>query len=90
MNTDEALAQLGAWQRAGRYPTLDGDIEFGGPLWRATLTLDINECSEDMAQGKGATIPEAVQDLLDELKTKTGENIVIRRFVRYQLGETEE
>lgn len=31
-----------------------------------------------------------VQDLLDELKTKTGENIIIRRFVRYQLGETEE
>jgi len=31
-----------------------------------------------------------VQDLLDDLKTKTGENIVIRRFVRYQLGEAEE
>jgi len=30
-----------------------------------------------------------VQDLLNELIAKTGENIVIRRFVRFQLGETE-
>ncbi len=28
-----------------------------------------------------------VNDLLNELMAKTGENIVIRRFVRYQLGE---
>lgn len=28
-----------------------------------------------------------VQDLLNELMAKTGENIVIRRFARYQLGE---
>ncbi|RLC27882.1 MAG: translation elongation factor Ts [Deltaproteobacteria bacterium] len=28
-----------------------------------------------------------VQDLLNELMAKTGEHIVIRRFVRYQLGE---
>ena len=28
-----------------------------------------------------------VQDLLNELIAKTGENIVIRRFVRFQLGE---
>ncbi len=28
-----------------------------------------------------------IQDLLNELIAKTGENIVIRRFVRYQLGE---
>jgi elongation factor Ts len=28
-----------------------------------------------------------VQDLLNELIAKTGENIVIRRFTRYQLGE---
>jgi elongation factor Ts len=28
-----------------------------------------------------------VQDLLNEMMAKTGENIVIRRFVRYQLGE---
>ncbi len=28
-----------------------------------------------------------VQDLLNELIAKTGENITIRRFVRYQLGE---
>ncbi len=28
-----------------------------------------------------------VQDLLNELIAKTGENIIIRRFVRYQLGE---
>jgi len=27
-----------------------------------------------------------VQDLLNELIAKTGENIVIRRFTRYQLG----
>jgi len=30
-----------------------------------------------------------VQDLLNELIAKTGENIVIRRFVRFQLGESE-
>lgn len=30
-----------------------------------------------------------VQDLMNELIAKTGENIVIRRFVRFQLGETE-
>jgi len=30
-----------------------------------------------------------VQDLLNELIAKTGENIVIRRFVRFQLGEAE-
>ena len=28
-----------------------------------------------------------VQDLLNEIMAKTGENIIIRRFVRYQLGE---
>jgi len=28
-----------------------------------------------------------VQDLLNELIAKTGENIIIRRFVRFQLGE---
>jgi elongation factor Ts len=31
-----------------------------------------------------------VQDLLNELMAKTGENIVIRRFARYQLGEADE
>lgn len=31
-----------------------------------------------------------VQDLLNELMAKTGENIIIRRFVRYQLGEVSE
>jgi len=30
-----------------------------------------------------------VQDLLNELIAKTGENIIIRRFVRFQLGESE-
>jgi elongation factor Ts len=30
-----------------------------------------------------------VQDLLNELVAKTGENIVIRRFTRYQLGEAD-
>jgi elongation factor Ts len=29
-----------------------------------------------------------IQDLLNELKAKTGENIIIKRFVRFQLGET--
>ena len=29
-----------------------------------------------------------VQDLLSEMTAKTGENIVIRRFVRFQLGES--
>lgn len=31
-----------------------------------------------------------VQDLLNEMMAKTGENIVINRFVRFQLGETED
>jgi elongation factor Ts len=31
-----------------------------------------------------------VQDLLNEMIAKTGENIIINRFVRYQLGETNE
>ncbi len=30
-----------------------------------------------------------VQDLLNEMLAKTGENIVIRRFVRFQLGESD-
>jgi len=30
-----------------------------------------------------------VQDLLNELIAKTGENILIRRFVRFQLGESD-
>jgi len=29
-----------------------------------------------------------IQDLLNDLIAKTGENIIINRFVRYQLGET--
>jgi elongation factor Ts len=29
-----------------------------------------------------------IEDLLNELKAKTGENIVISRFVRFQLGES--
>ena len=28
-----------------------------------------------------------IQDLLNEMMAKTGENIIVRRFVRYQLGE---
>ena len=31
-----------------------------------------------------------IQDLLNEMIAKTGENIVINRFTRYQLGETNE
>ena len=31
-----------------------------------------------------------VQDLLNELIAKTGENILIRRFARFQLGESDE
>jgi elongation factor Ts len=31
-----------------------------------------------------------VQDLLNELVAKTGENILIRRFSRYQLGESDD
>ncbi|MDZ7699860.1 MAG: translation elongation factor Ts [Deltaproteobacteria bacterium] len=30
-----------------------------------------------------------IQDLLNEMMAKTGENIVINRFVRFQLGESE-
>jgi len=30
-----------------------------------------------------------IQDLLNELKAKTGENIIIKRFSRFQLGETD-
>ncbi len=31
-----------------------------------------------------------IHDLLNEMIAKTGENMVIKRFVRYQLGETDE
>ena len=31
-----------------------------------------------------------IQDLLNEMIAKTGENIIINRFVRFQLGETNE
>jgi elongation factor Ts len=31
-----------------------------------------------------------VQDLLNEMIAKTGENIIIRRFTRYQLGESDD
>ena len=31
-----------------------------------------------------------IQDLLNELMAKTGENILIRRFARYQLGDSDE
>ncbi|MGD0229135.1 MAG: translation elongation factor Ts [Syntrophorhabdales bacterium] len=31
-----------------------------------------------------------IKDLLDDLVSKMGENILVRRFVRYQLGETVE
>ena len=31
-----------------------------------------------------------VQDLVNEMMAKTGENIMIRRFVRFQLGESDE
>jgi elongation factor Ts len=30
----------------------------------------------------------SIKDLLEDLIAKMGENIVVRRFVRYQLGET--
>jgi len=42
-------------------------------------------CLLDQAYVKNPDI--TVQDLLNELIAKTGENIVIRRFVLYQLGE---
>ena len=32
----------------------------------------------------------SIEDLLNELRAKTGENVIIRRFVRYQLGEETE
>lgn len=28
-----------------------------------------------------------IEDLLNELRVKTGENVIVRRFIRYQLGE---
>ena len=31
-----------------------------------------------------------IQDLLNEMIAKTGENIIIRRFVRFQLGESDD
>jgi len=31
-----------------------------------------------------------IQDILNELKAKTGENIIIKRFVRFQLGQTDD
>jgi elongation factor Ts len=32
----------------------------------------------------------SIKDLLNDLVSKMGERIVVRRFVRYQLGETVE
>ena len=32
----------------------------------------------------------SIQDLVNELKAKTGENIIVKRFVRFQLGETDD
>lgn len=29
----------------------------------------------------------AIEDLLNELRAKTGENVIVRRFIRYQLGK---
>ena len=31
-----------------------------------------------------------IQNLLNELKAKTGENIIIKRFIRFKLGETDD
>jgi len=31
-----------------------------------------------------------IQDLLNEMMAKTGENVVIRRFVRFQLGDSDD
>jgi elongation factor Ts len=31
-----------------------------------------------------------IQDLMNELIAKTGENIVINRYIRFQLGESNE
>jgi len=31
-----------------------------------------------------------IQNILDELKAKTGENIIIKRFIRYYLGENDD
>ena len=31
-----------------------------------------------------------VQDLMNEVMAKTGEHVVIRRFVRFQLGESDD
>jgi elongation factor Ts len=31
-----------------------------------------------------------IEDLLNELRAKTGENVLVRRFIRYQLGEDTE
>jgi elongation factor Ts len=28
-----------------------------------------------------------VEDLLNEMRAKTGENVMVRRFARFQLGE---
>ncbi|MCK4411807.1 elongation factor Ts, partial [Candidatus Bipolaricaulota bacterium] len=30
---------------------------------------------------------QTIEELLVELRSKTGENIVVKRFVRYQIGE---
>ena len=32
----------------------------------------------------------SVQDLLNDLMAKTGENIIINRFARFQLGESDD
>ena len=40
-----------------------------------------------LEQGYVKDPDKTVQNLLDELKAKTGENIIVKRFTRFQLGE---
>jgi elongation factor Ts len=57
--------------------------------------------AQALSSGKGEKVAENMVEgrlrkffsevcLLNELKAKTGENIIIKRFIRFQLGETDE
>ena len=49
--------------------------------WLATIVLLEQEMHNPKFEGK------TVQQLRDELTVKTGENVVIRRFVRFAVGQ---
>ncbi len=60
-----------------RQRIVDGKLD----AWLATIVLLEQELHNPKFEGK------TVQQLRDELAAKTGENVVIRRFVRFAVGQ---